>query len=152
MYIDNKYYYLLYSDYRIKTEFYTKFIKTYSFNEKYQFIRKHFFSILGEQSGLEPTLWEISKEDLPEAFNYLYSLLMQLLNKDKMNEFYYYDLWPNLFIILMEITKDLKEYSPNRYHLRLYQLKIEAIKYDLKYHIEVENLTELVTKQNLKEL
>lgn len=151
MYIDNKYYYLLYSDYRIKTEFYTKFIKTYSFNEKHQFIRKHFFSILGEQSGLEPTLWEISKEDLPEAFNYLYSLLMQLLNK-VMNNFYYYDLWPNLFTILMEITKDLKGYNPNRYRIRLYQLKWEAIKYDFKHHIKVDNLTELVTKQNLKKL
>ena len=77
---------------------------------------------------------------------------MQLLNKDKMNEFYYYDLWPNLFIILMEITKDLKGYSPNRYHLRLYQLKKKAIKYDLKHNIEVDSLTELVTKQNLKKL
>lgn len=151
MYIDNKYYYLLYSNYKVGVSFTIDFIKTYSFNEKHQFIRKHFFSILGEQSGLEPTLLEISKEDLPEAFDYIYSLLTKLLDK-VMNNFYYYDLWPNLFIILLEITKDLKGYPPNRYLLRLYQLKWKVIKYDFKHHIEIENLTELVTKQNLKEL
>lgn len=147
MKINNKYYYLLYSDYTIIVDF----IKAYSFNEKHQFIRKHFFSILGEQSGLEPTLLEISKEDLPEAFNYIYSVLGEFL-KHKMKKVYYYDLWVDLFLILIEITKDLKEYPPNRYIIRLFQLKRKVIRYDLKHNISIKSLTEFIREFEFKKL